>query len=138
MRWRIQRFQLRIAQLGCFPNRGAPRVIWLGIDGQLPCLARLQADIEQVARQAGYAGESRKYTPHLTIGRVSQGLSNAERRKLGDCLAGLLAEENVGGKAAVFAVAPEPEFGVHSFVFMRSVLKPEGARYTVLDRFLLE
>lgn len=122
-----QPFQLCVAELGCFPNLGAPRVVWLGVGGDLSHLKRLQADVERVARQAGYEGESRPYSPHLTIGRVRQGVPKSEQRKLGDCLAGLLAAGS----------APQLEFGVQSFVLIRSVLKPEGAQYTVLERFLL-
>ncbi len=122
-----QPFQLCVAELGCFPNLGAPRVVWLGVGGDLSRLKRLQTDVERVAQQAGYESESRPYSPHLTIGRVRQGLPKSEQRKLGDCLAGLLAAGS----------APQLEFDVQSCALIRSVLKPEGAQYTVLERFLL-
>lgn len=122
-----QPFQLCLAGLGCFPKPDVPRVVWLGVGGDLSRLKRLQTDVERVAQQAGYESESRPYAPHLTIGRVRQGLPISDQRKLGDCLAGLLAAGS----------NPQLEFGVQSFVLIRSVLKPEGAQYTVLERFLL-
>lgn len=124
-------FKLCLGQPGCFPSIRSPRVIWLGLDGDLPRLARLQADIEQVAQRSGFEGEARSFSPHLTIGRVRQGLPKAEQRKLGDCLTDLFAG------AEVFAATPKIGFDVAGFVLIRSVLKPEGAQYTVLERFSL-
>ncbi len=128
---------LRVAQYGCFPNSRAPSVIWQGIEGELPQLIRFQSEIEQVAQQAGFEAESRPYAPHLTVGRVRRGLSRTEQRKLGDCLSGFLEQGNILGETG-FSFDIQPlGFGVYSVVLIRSVLKPEGAQYTVLERFPL-
>src|SRR2546430_2441511 len=58
---------------GCFPNRDSPRVVWVGIQGDLDSLRRLQAQIEQEAQTFGDHTEERVFQPHLTIGRVTAG-----------------------------------------------------------------
>ncbi|RIK24765.1 MAG: RNA 2',3'-cyclic phosphodiesterase [Chloroflexi bacterium] len=39
-------FSLVVHGVGCFPNFRAPRVVWQGIQGDLPALARLHAPVE--------------------------------------------------------------------------------------------
>lgn len=129
--------EFRVTHYGCFPNNRVPSVIWRGIEGELSHLRQLQSDIEQVAQRAGYKAESRPYSPHLTVGRVRRGLSRSEQRKLGDCLSGFLEGEDMPDENPVSSGLQPFDFDVHSIVLMRSVLKPEGAQYTVLERFPL-
>lgn len=128
---------LRVGTPGCFPNTHSPQVIWLGLDGDLLHLSQLQSAVEQIVQKAGYEPESRAYSPHLTIGRVRRGLSGAERRKLGNCLSGLLEQEDVLDEAQTSTIRSRLDFDVRSLVLMRSVLKPEGAQYTVIERMQL-
>ena len=61
-------FDLGLAGLGVFPERGAPRVLWLGL--ALPSAAlELQRRCEESAVEAGFAPEGRSFRPHLTLGR---------------------------------------------------------------------
>lgn len=57
-----------VGGLGMFPDRGSPRVLWLGMDLPAPGLA-LQAACERAAVAAGFAREERAFHPHLTLGR---------------------------------------------------------------------
>lgn len=58
----------RLSGLGLFPERGAPRILWLGVElGQ--AVLDLQRACEAAARQAGFAPEPRAFRPHLTLGR---------------------------------------------------------------------
>ena len=57
--------------LGTFPDRGSPRVIWLGIE--LPESVRtLQAACEQAAVRSGFPPEPRPFRAHLTLGRWAE------------------------------------------------------------------
>lgn len=61
-------FEMAIRGLGTFPDRGSPRVLWLGLD--LPAVAhRLQAACEKAAVVTGFEPEARAFHPHLTLGR---------------------------------------------------------------------
>ena len=54
--------------LGLFPPRGAPRVLWLGLELPAP-VADLQAACERAAVAAGFPPEPRPFRPHLTLAR---------------------------------------------------------------------
>ena len=57
--------------LGTFPDRGSPRVVWLGIE--VPESVRaLQAECENAAVAAGFPPEPRPFRAHLTLGRWTE------------------------------------------------------------------
>lgn len=58
----------RFSGLGLFPERGSPRVLWLGVDLDAS-VGRLQQACERAAVAAGFAPEPRGFRPHLTLGR---------------------------------------------------------------------
>jgi 2'-5' RNA ligase len=59
---------VRVRGLGVFPERGAPRVLWLGLE--MPAAAAaLQAACEKAAVASGFEPETRAFHPHLTLGR---------------------------------------------------------------------
>jgi 2'-5' RNA ligase len=59
---------MAVRGLGLFPERGSPRVLWMGL--VLPAeVYALQARCEEVAVAAGLAPEARVFHPHLTLGR---------------------------------------------------------------------
>lgn len=61
---------LEVAGAGAFPNVKAPRVLWLGVRGDLEELGALQSAVELAMAQRGFTEEDRKFSPHLTLGRV--------------------------------------------------------------------
>lgn len=63
-------FNLDLGHLGCFPNPKKPRVVWIGIQGETKELMVIQQRIEGSLRRLGWEAESRKFHPHLTLGRV--------------------------------------------------------------------
>ncbi len=102
------RFQTRIAGLGLFPERGSPRVLWLGVPLPPAALA-LQTACEEAAVAVGFAPESRPFRSHLTLGRWRD---RAPRPEL-----------------------PEVDLGalqLDALALVRSELKPTGAVYTPL------
>jgi 2'-5' RNA ligase len=60
---------LRLAGAGTFPERGAPRVLWIGVDGDVESLAGLARAAADAGRAAGIDVDRRPYRPHLTVGR---------------------------------------------------------------------
>ncbi len=69
---RHQSFTLNLAAPGCFPNSKRPRVIWVGLEGQLEEVAVLKKDIDDVLVPLGWEIDGRSFRPHLTLGRVKE------------------------------------------------------------------
>lgn len=116
-------FDLSIGGIGAFPNIHRPRVIWVGSEAPAE-LYTLQKAIDAETRQLGYPAEERPFSPHLTLGRVSQNAHPDEVTQV----ARVLGEIKIGtlGKVRVDRV--------HLF---RSDLQPSGAVYTSLYNFQL-
>jgi 2'-5' RNA ligase len=74
-------FDLQVGGLGSFPNARQPRVLWLGLHATA-ALISTQQTIEAGAVRLGYQKEERPFSPHLTIGRVKQGLPAREQEKI--------------------------------------------------------
>lgn len=107
--------KLELGKLGAFPNPSKPRVLWVGIQGDRPLLFDLQARIENALADRGFEKESRKFHPHLTLGRTRRG-AEAEDLAL---LASMIATP----------VPSRLDFLSNEVILFESVLKPEGARY---------
>jgi 2'-5' RNA ligase len=118
-----QPFDLCANGIGAFPNSSQPRVVWVGLAGDLEALARLQTNIETAIVPLGYPSEDRPFSPHLTLGRVKRA-SGGEVRRLGE----KLAHETVGQIGAWY---------VDRIALMCSDLKPTGAVYTQLAQIVM-
>ena len=111
-------FGISLVGMGVFPNTRRPRVVWIGVDEPTGTLSRLQQDVEQNIAPLGFPAERRKFSPHLTLGRVKRGRSPAELEALGEYAT--RARVRVG------------EMEVGAVYLMRSDLRPTGALYTEL------
>ena len=109
-------FRLRLSGAGAFPNSGRPRVLWVGFEGDLPALSEVQGKIEDALEGLGYARERREFSPHLTVARIGDRASVADRRRAAEALLSA-------------PIGPSAEFAVEGVSLMRSILRPEGARY---------
>jgi 2'-5' RNA ligase len=78
---------LTVSGVGVFPNAARPSVIWAGVTGTLAPLEQLAAAVEAEALALGCKPEGRAYHPHLTLGRVNEGLDSGTTRRLMDSLA---------------------------------------------------
>lgn len=58
-------FRLSLSGCGFFGDR-KPRALWAGAAGS-PELAHLQAKVSTALSRAGFAGEKRKFVPHVTL-----------------------------------------------------------------------
>lgn len=114
-------FQFQVAGMGCFPNPRRPRVLWVGVPEVPGELAGLQRATDLQMHKLGYPKEDRPFRPHLTLGRVNDRISTAEREHLSR----LLAQTRVGTLGTV---------PVSEVTLFQSDLKPTGAVYTALSR----
>ena len=61
-----------ISKLGGFPNLIRPRALWAGLDGDRSELERLASLVDERVHELGYEKETRKFRPHLTLGRFKK------------------------------------------------------------------
>ena len=109
-------FDLELRGVGGFPDLRRPRVLWVGVGGDVEALQRLYSAVEEALSPLGFPPEGRAFTPHLTLARLRDGTSPEERARAAARLTSLAWEEG----AAV------PVGGVS---LMRSTLRPGGAVY---------
>ena len=69
----VKPFKLAIRGTGAFPNAHRPRTIWLGAGEGTEQLGELAERIESALEKIGYRREARRFTAHLTIGRIRRG-----------------------------------------------------------------
>jgi 2'-5' RNA ligase len=112
-------FRLELIELGAFPDIHMPRVVWVGLGGDLVSLLGLQEGIDSSLIPLGFSSEGRAFSPHLTLGRVRDRASAEERRRLGVELSSLQLREH-------------PVLPVEGVSLMRSKLTKEGAIYSRL------
>ncbi len=112
--------QLRLSGTGSFPAGNLPRVVWVGLAGDLPALARLQAAVVATTTALGCPAPQVSFHPHLTLARVRQGRDPAELRALLDTLGTLRP-------SALLAWEAGPP------ILFQSTLTPQGAIYTRPD-----
>ena len=112
---------LRPAGLGAFPSRRKPRVIWIGMEGEVQRLTRIQARVENALEPLGFVREKRPFQPHLTIGRVK------DRRRLQALIDAMVTLD----------MPPFNSFDADEIILYKSDLRPTGAIYTKLHRMPL-
>lgn len=114
-------FKIDIKGTGAFPSPKYPSVLWIGVEPS-DQLEKLYLDIEDAMYEFGFEKEDRKFSPHLTIGRIKD-------RKGID----LVVKELYTIKDMFFG-----SIDIREFVLIRSILKPTGAEYSDLAKFKLE
>jgi RNA 2',3'-cyclic 3'-phosphodiesterase len=112
---RFGAFDVSYEGLGAFPERGRPKVFWIGCVNQDGSLARLKDALDGALLSHGFPIEERAFRPHLTLGRVRtpRGL------------------EYLTPKLEKLTFEPRKET-ISEILVMKSVLRPQGAEYTVL------
>lgn len=111
-------FTINVQGLGVFPSVQKPRILWVGIIGEIQLLLNLLLQIEVALEPLGFVPEERPYHPHLTLARIKH-----ESTKVGSALnqAGVLEENQYLG-----------QLEIDRLTLFQSDLDSSGARYTSL------
>ena len=116
-----QPFTLTLGGLGAFPNMRRPRILWVGVQGDTEPLSAMHRRLGQALNTAiDFTPEKRPYSPHLTIGRIKQGVPSRHIKQLSQSL----ETEQAAGRLI--------KFDVTHISLIKSELKPTGSIYTPL------
>jgi 2'-5' RNA ligase len=121
----VNPFQLQLIEIGAFPNMRRPRVLWVGIEGEVDKLVGWQQRIDNGLVPLGFAKEARPFTPHLTLARLRENCSPGDILHFGEMLASSHVDVDYN-------------FTVNSLNLMRSQLFPTGAVYSRLSEVKLK
>ncbi|USG67309.1 RNA 2',3'-cyclic phosphodiesterase [Brevibacillus ruminantium] len=114
----IPPFTLKVGGFGAFPTWERPRVLWLGLRGQIEPLKQLHLLLgKRFDLHPGLSYDQKLYRPHITLARGPktgpQGVPAAEWNER-------------------FLSSEPPEWQVTRFHLFRSELRPEGAKHSIL------
>ncbi|MBN1932151.1 MAG: RNA 2',3'-cyclic phosphodiesterase [Desulfobacterales bacterium] len=108
--------QLAAKGIGIFPGIKRPRVLWVGMIGQVDLLSKLQKNIDEKLEMVGFQPEKRTFRGHLTIARVK---GKIDPGKLHDAI-------------KQFEGFETEEFVADKIILFKSELKSSGAVYEKL------
>lgn len=123
--------QIAFRGVGFFPTPEAPRVFWIGIEGDQH-LQNLVTEVSQSLNALAFEGDDGPYTPHLTLARSGSGRPRP-----------VPGERPAPGLRRVrdqLAILPPPDFGTmtaHEFYLYESHLSSAGPRYEKLAQYPL-
>jgi len=113
-------FDLKIEETGCFPVPTRPRILWLGLKGNLDLLKSMVESIENVLEPLGFPKESRDILPHITLARIKY------------------PQKHTPNVNPFLKSSYDPiDFPVDRMQFFSSELLPSGAVHTILKTFPL-
>ena len=110
---RMAPLRLRLGAVRIFPSARRPRVVSLDVDPPAR-LEALAAAVERGVVAAGVPAESRRFRPHLTLGRIPP-------------------RADPPSVTAADTAEADP-FDVTELILFRSDLRPSGPRYSPLER----
>lgn len=117
----INAFRLKLGGIGVFPSVERPRVLWLGLSGDITVLSCLQRQVQKELKLLDFQPEGRRYSPHLTLARIRSpfGFEDVleEAKRLTEADSRLVST-----------------IIVDSVELMQSELKPGGPNYCILAR----
>jgi len=115
-------FEMSVQGAGFFPNKNKPRVVWLGLQNDNNnSIFKLHEWIDKKIESLGFEREKRRFSPHLTLGRIKFPDNHSE-------LAEYINQNEFQSSV----------FKVNEVVLIKSVLRPTGAEYSQIKNYPFE
>ncbi|MFZ7102579.1 MAG: RNA 2',3'-cyclic phosphodiesterase [Peptococcaceae bacterium] len=112
----ISNIACRLTTLGVFPNKKNPRVIWIGLAGEIEKIHNLYIKCEKISRDLGMLQSHTAFTPHITLARIKENI--------------VLTDETLAG----FPLQTK-EVSFDKAVLYHSTLTSRGPVYRVVEVF---
>ncbi len=111
-------FDVSPGGLGFFGNRRHPRVLWMGLNGDVHRMGRFRDALQKNLKPFGIKTERRPFKPHLTLGRFKKGAR---------------PWPHLDHMISKYADLKGRTCALKELALFKSDLIPEGAIYTKLD-----
>ena len=106
--------RMELHGLGCFPPRGAPRVLWTGASPKAD-LGSLAQAVRRALGRTGWSPERRRFMPHVSVARFRRPPAAVELERY----------------LAAHSLFRTERAEVASFHLFSSKLRSRGAQYTI-------
>jgi 2'-5' RNA ligase len=114
-------FTIRFRGTGAFPSLNHMKVVWIGLE-KTDDMKVISEYLDEELAVLDYRKEKRKFSPHLTIGRVKGGRNKQ-----------MLAETISAWRDEDFG-----ELEVNSIRLKKSVLSPQGPTYSTVHEAIID
>ena len=112
--------ELNINGTGCFPKIERPRVLWLGVGGEVGQLQEFVRDLNKKMEKLGFPLDENKFIPHITLARIKY------------------PPKDTPDVSIYINTSYEPiKFNINRIRFMSSELFPNGPIYSILGTHFL-
>ena len=108
-------FKTKLSAVGAFPHWKRPRVIWIGLNGDIGRLSNLKNELQEELKVLGFIPEKRPFRAHLTLGRFKGPIDRDEDMKW------ILDR---------YRDINSDMYQVNELILYKSDLKPDGPVYT--------
>jgi 2'-5' RNA ligase len=108
-------FKTKLNAVGAFPHWKRPRVIWIGLNGDIGRLSNLRNKLQEELKVLGFMPEKRPFRPHLTLGRFKGPIDRDEDMKW-------ILDRYRDINSALYQL--------NELILYKSDLKPDGPVYT--------
>ena len=108
-------FEISLFKFGAFPNLDHPRVVWAGTDKGCSEAEGMADILSRELEKIGFPEEGRRFSAHLTVGRIRSDKNKESLKNLVDSL----------------EVRPE-SCDINEIILFKSTLTPDGPIYDAL------
>lgn len=115
-------FAARLGEIGAFPSARRPRAIWVGLAEGGAEYSGATRRVREALSARGLPFDDAAPLAHITIARVRERISTAERKAVADAV------------GALRGTVPSSAFRVSELHLFRSTLSPKGPKYDSLAR----
>ena len=124
---RLSPLKLKLGVIGSFTKPSNAKIIWLGLNGDLPELNYIQSQISKSAIELGLGINPPKFMPHITLARIKNGHKLKQNEVLLKDIG--IVEKSILGF---------PEFEIKSISIINSVHSKNGYQYSEIGSIYLE
>jgi RNA 2',3'-cyclic 3'-phosphodiesterase len=108
-----------LGQIGIFPSRKNPRIVWIGLAGDVRPLMDIQLQLSAILQSHEFTVDNRPFIPHITLCRIKTFNQDYPfLQQLETCVGTI-----------------ETKVTIDSLILCSSELTADGPKYTVLHSF---